>query len=64
MKQFLPRPKPDAALIAAKAAKLRELTAHYLIDETQLEAWIMNKRILRDFPETAVLPADFVNDVG
>lgn len=40
LKASLQKPGPDVALIAAKAAKVRERTAHYMIDDAQLEAWI------------------------
>ncbi|MCB0000362.1 MAG: Arc family DNA-binding protein [Anaerolineales bacterium] len=40
LKASLQKPRPDVALIAAKAAKVRERTAHYMIDDAQLEAWI------------------------
>lgn len=44
IEQVLQKAKPDAALIAAKATKLRERTAHYVINEAQLEAWINEGR--------------------
>lgn len=44
MMQFLQKPKRNVTLMAAKATKLRGRTAHYVIDEAQLEAWINDGR--------------------
>lgn len=44
MELFLRRPKIKPEIIQARAAKLRELTAHYVITEAELEEWIHEGR--------------------
>ncbi|MCP5101240.1 MAG: Arc family DNA-binding protein [Chloroflexi bacterium] len=44
IERYLRKAKPNVELIEAKAAKIRERTAHYTINEEELEAWINKGR--------------------
>lgn len=44
MERILRKPKKNPEVIQARAAKLRELTAHYVITEEELEEWINEGR--------------------